>query len=180
MNKIETGGSKTLPWYGISTSLTIGLALVVCITGLMLFLKLAVPVVKEAHEWLSVAFVIAVVAHAIRHRRVLVRYATVRSFWFATIAVLAATACFVVPSLAGGQTENPMMATIGLLGAARIEQVAQMAKTSEDVLMERLRSGGVNADSPQDTLDALAQSAGRRVPDLLAIMLAKPMQDHAR
>jgi ABC-type Na+ efflux pump permease subunit len=175
MSEAQAPVTKSNPWYSLGTALTILLSVVICVTGVMLFLKIGVNAVKEAHEWLSLVFVAAVIAHAIRNRRPILRYAKVRSFWVATVIVIAATAFFVLPSIMGGgeggHGGSPMMRTMEVLGNASVAQIAAIMKTPENDLVERLRAKGFEVPNAQIAISELATKGHMRPPDLFAIML---------
>ena len=52
-----------------STPLTAATAIVVCVTGVMMFFHLYKGEVQAMHEWLGMGFVVAAVLHLLRHRR---------------------------------------------------------------------------------------------------------------
>ena len=51
-----------------STPLTAATAIVVCVTGVMMFFHLYKGEVQAMHEWLGMGFVVAAVLHLLRHR----------------------------------------------------------------------------------------------------------------
>ncbi len=172
MTEQPTSPSQSYPWFSKSTAFTISLGVVTCVTGLMLFLKIGEQAIKGAHEWLSVVFVVAIVFHSIRHWNSMKRYVAVKPFWIMTLPVILVTALFIVPSFFGEGGEGHRSGPPGysLLGQARIEHIAEISETSADVIIERLKSSGITVSGPQDTLNGLAESTNRRIPELLAIM----------
>jgi hypothetical protein len=172
MTEQQTTEPKKYPWYYPSTALTINLSLVVGITGIMMFLKIGEQSVREAHEWLGVAFVGAVIFHSIRHWNTILRYLRITPFWAITAPVIVATLFFIAPSLSsGGKGAHPMKLCMDLLNGARIEQIAEMSGTSVEVLMGRLKASGIPVNNSDETLRGLAETTNRPIPDILSIMV---------
>lgn len=176
---IEKTSSQSLPRprYILSTALTLGCSLVVGVTGILMFFKVGEHTVREAHEWIGIAFVVAAVVHSLRHGRVVLRHLKQQTFWIASAAILAVTALLVTPGLlgngAGGPHGNPMFRTMTFLGSAHLDQVAAIANIPVNVAADRLRAKGIAVATTQEKLDDIAKTGNLRVPDLLGVLLGE-------
>jgi hypothetical protein len=139
----------------------------------MLLFKVGVGYVKEAHEWLGLAFVIACVLHVIRNWRATKNYFSVRAFWVTSLVVAAITLVFVLPSgAAHGGRGNPMFAVVSAVTAAPIEHVAPVLGSTPEDLMARFEQAGIKVEGPHQTLDDLANKSGRRLPEIINVAVA--------
>jgi hypothetical protein len=171
LNK-DLENSATPNWQTFSTSATIVLFFVVGLTGLMLLFKISVGLVKEAHEWLGLIFVLAAVIHTFRHWKAIVRYFRGVHTWGISALVLILCTLFMIPS--GGPHREGRRGSGNLIMAiasAPLDKVAQVVGTEAEVLADRLKAEGIEVKNSQESLRQIAERSGRRLPDLMRIAM---------
>ncbi|MCP5371935.1 MAG: DUF4405 domain-containing protein [Hyphomicrobiales bacterium] len=160
-----------------ATALTAALFAVVGGSGAVMFFGLLHGELKEAHEWLGLAFVLAAVLHLVRNGRAFVTLARkARTQVLAGAAVLA-LGLFVVLSAPPGGGGNPMRATLAAVQRAPLPAVAAVLDLSMPDLTARLAAAGVTLDeseAPLTTLAAISAGQGIEAPRLLAALTRAP------
>jgi hypothetical protein len=142
------------------------------ITGVMLFFDMAQNVIKDAHGWLGLIFVLAACAHAYRHWSNVGRYIRTRLLWTNAALVLVLAATIIIPTLfmqGSGDREN----LLRIVTSAPLEKVAPVLGSSPEELAAKLKAQGISLNSHQESLRQLAQRTGREMPELLHILMAK-------
>jgi hypothetical protein len=160
--------------YATPLSLVTGLA--VSVTGLMLLFGIRGEM-GDIHEWIGVAFVVAILLHIIRNWRAL--GAMFKSRTSATIAVvggLALTALIVLhlpvfqTAEQGGHRGGPWMIA-NRLADAPIATSAPALGLTADQAVTKLRAAGVEVDGPKDTLAHLVHDHDQPLMRLYAVLL---------
>ena len=155
----------------IVTPATAGLFLVSAVTGSMLFLHWQSGLVRDAHEWLGIAFVVVAGWHIARNWRAFVHYLRRRMPQVAMGATLAVALAFIAmtasPTTGGGPG-----AVLHALADARLEVAAPAFGMSPDVAMERLRTAGFETASENATLAVIGETAGRQAKDVIEVLVA--------
>ena len=151
-----------------ATPITAALAVVVCVTGIMMFFKFYKSEVEAVHEWLGMAFVVATVLHLLRHRLLFVQLLTQRrtQVLFALTALVTAAFLFLAPTKA----ESPIKATVNAVLQAPLEDVAPVLGLTTDAALFRLREAGVANPSADRSLRDLARSGGVSPIKLLGVL----------
>lgn len=152
--------------------LTIGSFAVVAITGILLFFHAGVGLAKGAHEWLSLLLVVGAVAHTAVHWRSFLAYFRKPAgvvIIGAMLALGAASLCASTGMDAGGCMQGPgaFMAVSRALEASSLRVAAQVVKISPEILIERLKTQGIEVRSPDQTIGEIAIDNNIRGVDLL-------------
>ena len=154
-----------------STPLTAATAIVVCVTGVMMFFHLYKGEVQAMHEWLGMGFVVAAVLHLLRHRRPLTLMMKHSRTHILLVLTLLVSLAFLYPS-SGGQQVNPMRSTIEAVLRAPIEDLAPVVGVTTEELTARLADAGVAQPSPTDSLESLAKASQAEPMKLLTAAMS--------
>jgi hypothetical protein len=155
-----------------STPITVALFVVVVVTGVPIFFHVGDRFLKGAHEWLSLAFVVAAFLHVARHWRGFVAVMKQRRAHVLLAASGLALALFVGPALIGGpRGGNPMMALAGKMTVAPLEDLASALGTGPEHLIARLEAGGLSGVDPSQSAKAIAAAHGQPLPKVVAILI---------
>lgn len=150
-------------------------ALVVGLTGAMLFFHLGERQVKEMHEWFGIVSVLAVGAHVVRNLGPLQQYLRRGVALQVALGVAAlASAGFLGASLledGGGRRPPGAFAVVQRLEQAELEQLAPVLGTDVEQLVARLQAEGFAEATPTTTVGGLASAHDRRADDLLALLV---------
>ena len=154
-----------------STPLTIGVFILMSVTGVMMFFELNAGLVTQAHEWFSWAFLFAAGAHIITNIRPFKTH--LKSTWgrasivvFTTVLV---ASLFSWGVITGTQLLWPV--EVALVNAP-LTTLADLTKTTPDALVARMKANGITAASGQSLHDiAVAQGVN---PDRLLIIVFMP------
>ena len=152
-----------------STQLTAALAVVVCITGVMMFFHLYKGEVEAMHEWLGMGFVAAVALHLTRHRKPLAMMITQNQMKILMAVTALIAAAFLVGSPAK-QSGNPMRMTIKAVLSAPISDVAPVFGLSTDAAITQLTAAGARNATPAESIDSLAKASKTEPFKLLATL----------
>ena len=160
-------------WLDSTTTLTVALFAVVAISGVMMFFGLGARLVREAHELLGLAFVVAGLLHTVRHWRAIQRYLGGKLLWGSVAVVVAAAIVLCVPATSGPPRVNPARQSMEVVAASHLDDLAPLLNTDTDALMAKLQAAGAPVSGSQDTLKQIEQRSGRALPELLAVVLSK-------
>lgn len=156
--------------------LVIGSFAVVAVTGILLFFHVDIGLAKAAHEWLSLILVVGAVAHTALNWRPFLAYFR-KPAGMAIIGVMLALG---VASLgvslvgsAGGHEHGPpaMMAATRAMETSSLRVVAQVAKSSPEAIVEKLKTAGIQVRSADQTIGEIASENGARNSELLGEIL---------
>lgn len=155
-----------------ATQATAALAVVVGVTGVMMFFHLAKPQVEPMHEWLGMVFAAVAVLHALRHRRAfaaMLEQPRMRAISAVTVAAAIAFLAF-TPS----KPANPFRMATEVVVRAPLADLAPLLGVSQQELTARLHSAGIAAADPHHSIESLAQAQGTDRIHLLAAVLGAP------
>lgn len=157
--------------YATPLSLVTGLA--VSITGLMLLFGIRGEM-GEIHEWIGVAFVLAILMHIVRNWKPLgFMFKSKGSAAVAVIGGLALAALIVthIPTggSEGGHGGGPWM-VVNRVADAPISVSAPALGMTADQAVIKLKAAGVPVDGPTDSLAHLAHDHGQPLPRLFGIL----------
>lgn len=93
----------------LATSLTTGFFLIISISGLMLFLHLFNMQVKTLHEYLGLAFVVAVLFHLFYNWKSMKKYFSKKTFYMSLFLSVVVSLVFVVQSSSKGTNPRNMI-----------------------------------------------------------------------
>lgn len=140
------------------TPLTASLSLVVGISGVMMFFHLGEGLVKSAHEWLGMAFVLTMMLHLLSNWSALsnhFRHGIARA---GVIAIVLSTGIFMGAGASSGSGGPEMV--FRALQEAPVATVAALFQVDPVVLRKELEKGGVVTDSAEQSLADAAVLSG--------------------
>jgi hypothetical protein len=154
-----------------ATQATTALAIVVGVTGVMMFYRIAKGEVEALHEWLGLAFVVIAALHVVRHRRgfmAMLRQPRMGAF-FAVAALTAAAFIVLSPAKQG----NPFSQITQMTTNAPLTALAPLMGVSADELATRLQQAGLTVTSTEQSVESLAKAQGRDPVGVMAGLLKK-------
>jgi hypothetical protein len=156
-----------------STPLTIGTFLFTGVSGLMLFFHLGEGLIKEAHEWIGIAFVLGALLHVKVNWAPFKRYFNLALPRAVMASVLAGSLIFMVTT---GHEEggNPMISAIKTIEAAPLSLVAQLQSRDAEELHLMLEAKGFQVNNTSDTLATIANDNGKSERELIALLFGGP------
>ncbi len=156
------------------TPITAGSFLLLAVTGVFMFFHAAPEMAKEMHEWLSWIFLAAIAFHAMANFSALKNYLFQRKgqalFGAFVLILLVSFAPF------GGDEEggeHPLAAPVRALAHAPLSTVAQVAQTSPEEILSRLKQEGLAVQSAQQSLNDLVGDDMHKQAHFLQVVLKK-------
>lgn len=137
-----------------ATPLTIAIFTVVGISGVLLYLHWLEGYVKELHELLGLALVVAVGMHVTLHVKSMQNYGHQKRFWVVSGLIGIISVVFIIASLSEGQ--NPKAKIINSFLNAPLGLASQMLGYDYKQLQQRLQTLGIDTKE-STTLRELAQ-----------------------
>jgi hypothetical protein len=154
-----------------TTPITAGAFLLLAVTGVFMFFHAAPGLAKEMHEWLSWVFLAAVVFHlAVNFAAFKTCIVQRKGQALFGIFVLILAISF---APLGGSGEPPFVAPLRTLGKTPLTTLAQVAQTSPEQLMERLKKEGLAVQSAQQSLSELVGEDMHKQVRFLKMLLEK-------
>lgn len=152
-----------------STPLIIGAYLVTGISGVMLFFHFGESLIKGAHEWIGILFVIGALLHIKNHWTPFKRYFSKPIAQAVIVSALAAGLSFMVVSgdEPGG---NPVRAVMHSIEQAPLTQVAQLQNRDLNVLVQRMQRAGFTVTDTSQTLQVIADANGHSPRELIPLL----------
>lgn len=160
-----------------STPLTAATAIVVCVTGVMMFFHLYKGEVQAMHEWLGMGFVVAAVLHLLRHRRPLGMMMKQSRTHILLVLTLVVSLAFLYPA-SGEQKTNPMRATITAVMRAPIKDLAPVVGITSTEISARFADAGIAQVAATDSIESLAKAKQTDPMKLLSAVMT-PRSDDA-
>lgn len=140
-----------------ATPLTAGAFLLVATTGLLMFFHLESGLNKEAHEWLSWALLAGVGLHVVSNVAAFKKHLAGRRGQVIVGGFALLLALSFIPLEEEGE-DKPFMAPVRALSATPISTLAQVANTTPDEVLQRLRTAGLKpASATQSVADLTGQ-----------------------
>ena len=168
-----TSTERTDSWLKkYSTPLAGALAIVICVTGVMMFYGLYKREVEAMHEWLGMAFVAAVALHLVRHRRPVIHLMTQRRTLVLIGLTALISASFIV--LAPAKEGNPVRQVISSVMRAPISDLAPVLGISTEEAVARLAQAGVREPASSKSIEVLARESGTNPMKLVDAVTAPP------
>ncbi len=165
--------SSTLPsqrqW---TTPLIIGTYLVTGISGAMLFFHFGESLIKEAHEWIGMLFLLGALLHIRGHWVPFKRYFTRPLAQTVIAAALVAGTAFMIASgnEAGG---SPVRAVMQSIEQAPLPVLAQLQQREPQELVALLESAGLTITDPGAPLHELAKANGRSPREVIPLLFSR-------
>lgn len=153
-----------------ATPFTIGAFLLTALTGILLFFKINLGLVKPAHEWLSWLLIFGTAGHLALNWRPLV-HSLSRPAGKIIVFVFIVLACAsVLPLSVGKKRQHPVFSIAEVLAKAPLTAVAQVAHRSREETMAVLSSAGIRLVDGEQTIQEIADENGRRPLDVLTLL----------
>lgn len=140
------------------TPVTGALALVIGISGGMLFFHFGEGLVKSAHEWLGMLFVVFMLIHILSNWNAITQHFRQRVARNAALSIVLVTGLF-LGSGAVSQTKDPNLVS-GALEEAPISLLAVLFKVDEAALIDELGKRGLVIANDGQTIQEAAKRAG--------------------
>jgi hypothetical protein len=156
--------------------LTIGSFAVVAVTGVLMFFHANVGLTKVAHEWLGWLLVIGAVAHTALNWKPFLAYFRKPAGIAIIGVVLVVGGLSFMPAGQGGRAHGPraFMAVAGALENSSLEVVAQVAKSTPEQLVDKLKAEGLQVRGKEQTIGQIANENGVRGFEILGMVLSTP------
>jgi hypothetical protein len=154
-----------------TTPITAGAFLLLAVTGVFMFFHAAPGLAKEMHEWLSWVFIAAAVFHLAVNFSAFKQYILKRK----GLVLFGAFVLILLISLSplGGSREPHFVPPLRALGNAPLTVLAQVAQTSPEQILTRLKKEGIAAQSAQQSLSELVGEDMHKQVHLLHRLLKK-------
>ncbi len=152
-----------------ATPLTMGAFALSAITGIMLFFKMQLGLIKPVHEWLSWLLVIGSVFHLVANRHVLVKYVS-RPLGKGILIFFLVLICVSVVPFGSQQREHPLKRISTSLTQAPLSAVARIANHKPDEAANILSSNGINIESADQTIQDIAMQNGKNPLRILDVI----------
>lgn len=159
--------SKLREWV---TPLTIGAFSLSAATGIMLFFKVELSLVKPVHEWLSWLLVIGTALHLAVNWHPTVRYIS-KPIGAGILLIFLLLICVSFVPLGGGKRGgNPFIRITDNLAQAPLSTVAQVAKHGDQEVMDILKSQGIRAEGKDQTIREIATQNNKSPVEVLFVI----------
>lgn len=172
----ETSNSADTLLKKYSTPLTAATAIVVCVTGVMMFFHLYKGEVQAMHEWLGMGFVVAAILHLLRHRRPLTFMMKQSRTHILLVLTLIASLAFLYPS-EGPQRGNPVRPVLNAVMRAPVKDLAPVVGVTPEELSARLTDAGIAQVAATDTIESLAKTGDTDPMRLLSAAMTPRSDD---
>ena len=154
-----------------ATPFTTGLFAVSTVSGVALFFHWQSSLFHSMHEWLSMVLLLPFVLHLWKNWPAFLGYIKRKTIWMPLAVSLVVALPFAYAGLAGGPGGNPAFRAVGLMTQAPIAELAPLLDTTPDALLAELQQRGYPAASAEQTLAAVAETAGTPANRLLFDLL---------
>jgi len=152
-----------------ATPITIGAFALSAITGIMLFFKIQLGLVKPAHEWLSWLLVVGTILHLIANWQAFVLYIS-KPVGKGILIFFTLLICVSFLPLGGEHGGNPVKRIADTLIQNPLWEVAQAANHSPDEAMNILQSKGLHIESNKQTIREIAMKNNISPMDVLNVI----------
>jgi len=140
------------------------------VTGIMLFFKVELGLVKPVHEWLSWLLVVGTALHLAVNWRPTVRYIS-KPVGAGILLVFLLLICVSFAPLGGEKHGgNPFIRITDNLAQAPLSAVAQIANHGDEEVVEILKSKGVRTDGKDQTIREIATQNNKSPVEVLFII----------
>jgi hypothetical protein len=152
-----------------ATPFAIGAFCVSAITGIMLFFKVDLALIKPFHEWMSWVLLIGVVLHLVVNWRPFMQH-VLSPVSRSIIAAFLLLICFSMVPLDDKRGGHPFHRVTDNIVQAPLGTVAQVAKHTPDEAIEMLRLKGINVEGKEQTVQDIALKNKKSPIDVLDII----------
>lgn len=155
-----------------ATSLTIGLFIIMSISGLLIFFEFGTGGIRATHEWTSIAFTIAALMHILVHQKPFTRYFKERTVAYILVACMAGGLLYV-------QSRNDLYAAEETYQQVIHSELSALTPLlGEDIssLKQKLRDMGLTVTDPNQSIYELAELHNKDVHDIIEPLLMSTPQ----
>jgi hypothetical protein len=153
----------------IITPITGALSLVIGLSGVMLFFHLGEELVKNLHEWLGMAFAVAILAHLSLNWTAFKQHFRKPAAWTGFAVVSAICIIFLAASISIPH-HNPGRGIMHSIETAAISDLAPIFKISPSEMVKRLDQAGVKIETGRETIQELSGESGVEPRRLIAAL----------
>lgn len=137
------------------TPATVGAFALSAVTGVMLFFKVKLGLIKPLHEWLSWLLVISAMVHLIINRHMFMKYIS-KPIGKGILFFFSVLICLSFLPLDNKKDNHPFVRISNTLAQASLSEVAKIAKHEPEEVIYLLESKGIHAESWQQTIQDIA------------------------
>ncbi|MCE5212954.1 MAG: DUF4405 domain-containing protein [Deltaproteobacteria bacterium] len=152
-----------------ATPITIGAFALSAVTGIMLFFKVELGLIKPVHEWLSWLLVIGTILHLIANWKASVHYISKPVGKGILIFFLVLIFSAFIP-LGGESKGSPVKKMVGSLIQNPLSEVALIADHNPDEAINILKAKGINVDNKEQTIREIAAKNNKSPIDVLNVI----------
>ncbi|SEM37786.1 hypothetical protein SAMN04489760_11264 [Syntrophus gentianae] len=138
-----------------ATPLTIGAFALSAVTGILLFFKIHIGLVKPVHEWLSWLLVLGAIFHTIANHSFFMRYLA-QPVGRGILIVFGLLICLSFFPLNNNGDRNPYAKMSNALSQSSLSAVAKIAHHEPEEAVNILRAKGIYPDSKDQTIQEIA------------------------
>lgn len=153
-----------------ATAMTTALFAVTAVTGVMMFFHVGKSTVEAMHEWLSLLLLAPIAFHLVRNWRPFSLYFKNRTIVAPAALAAVGVVAFLVPALLAPSGGDPARRLLVSMGDARVADLAPLVKKTPEELTAALTEKGLNATSPQQTLNEVAKASGKSPRDAMNLV----------
>lgn len=154
-----------------ATQQVIPLSIIVAVTGVMMFFHLAQDKVSALHEWLGLAFVVAMVLHIMKNSKPFINSAnTPRTRLFIGLFLIVSASFVFYPK---GEEDNPFRKTTTLLMNASIADAAPVFGLSGEEMVNRLAKASQQTVTTTDSIQSISDKTHQNPVVLLRAVASR-------
>ena len=151
------------------TPFAMGAFLLTALTGMLLFFKVPLGLVKPVHEWLSWLLVAAVALHLFINWQAGMHTLTRTSGKAVLLAFVLLLGLSLLPLGSTSHHHGPEVVTRALIQAP-LDTVARLANHNPDDIVIMLMAEGINVESKGHSLERIAEQNNRPAMELLGLI----------
>jgi len=158
---------KTRKW---STPLILGSSLVVATTGAMMFFHLGEGLLKLAHEWVGMLFLVAMVFHILNH------WVPVKNYFAGKFSLSIIASAFIIAialTISSTNSPHPIENILIEIEHSSIQEIAALQNKPIEKVATLLSSAGMDVKSHDQTLLQIAQENSAHIFDITDIVFTK-------
>lgn len=159
-------GKKLREWV---TPITIGAFALSAVTGILLFFKVDLGLVKPIHEWLSWLLVFGAILHMIVNWRATVQSVS-RPVGRGILVFFLFLLCLSFLPGGGRQERHKFERLSDILAQASLSEIAQIADHSSDDAVNILNAKGIYADNKMQTVQEIAAKNNKSPAEILDVI----------
>lgn len=156
-----------------ATILSIITSAVMSITGVMVFFHLGNNYVMGLHEWVGMAFVVALLFHVMRHLKPFMKYFTKIRTKVLVVIMICICIGFIAPTVLTPNGGNPLKKFTQASMKAPIFSIAPIVGRDGESLIEMLEKQGITGVTQNQSLQDISKSHNVPIQKLYSIVLNK-------